>query len=60
MASAAEGTWVNVFYLMIACDVVAGFMALLWLKPYAKRTINRAKEMQQEAALKAKGAATGS
>ena len=49
MASVKEGSWVNVFYAMIACDILAGFMALLWLKPYAKRTIQRAKEMQVEA-----------
>jgi len=57
MASAKEGTWVNVFYVMIACDIVAGFMALLWLKPYAKRTIQRAKEMREQmTAKKAAGA----
>ncbi len=57
MASAKEGTWVNVFYVMIACDIIAGFMALLWLKPYAKRTIQRAKEMREQmTAKKAAGA----
>jgi MFS transporter, OFA family, oxalate/formate antiporter len=33
------GSWIPVFYVMIACDVVAAFMALLWLKPLAARTI---------------------
>jgi OFA family oxalate/formate antiporter-like MFS transporter len=36
------GSWVPVFYVMIACDVVAAFMALLWLKPVAKRTLAEA------------------
>jgi OFA family oxalate/formate antiporter-like MFS transporter len=33
------GSWVPVFYVMIACDIIAAFMALLWLKPVAARTI---------------------
>src|SRR5208337_1079123 len=33
------GSWVPVFYVMIACDIIAAFMALLLLKPLAKRTI---------------------
>jgi len=33
------GSWVPVFYVMVACDIIAAFMALLWLKPVAKRTI---------------------
>ena len=33
------GSWVPVFYVMIACDVIAALMALLWLKPVASRTI---------------------
>jgi len=33
------GSWVPVFYVMIACDIIAAFLALLWLKPLAKRTI---------------------
>ena len=36
------GSWVPVFYVMITCDIVAAFMALLWLKPLAKRTIAEA------------------
>jgi OFA family oxalate/formate antiporter-like MFS transporter len=42
MASAKTGSWVPIFWVMIACDVVAAFMALLWLKPVAARTIERA------------------
>jgi OFA family oxalate/formate antiporter-like MFS transporter len=64
MASVKEGSWVNVFYAMIACDILAGFMALLWLKPYAKRTIARAQQMHAEAVAesqkaKAKAATAG-
>jgi len=33
------GSWIPVFYVMIACDVVAAFIALFWLKPLAARTI---------------------
>jgi len=33
------GSWVPVFYVMIACDILAAFLALLWLKPLARRTI---------------------
>jgi len=36
---AKTGSWVPVFYVMIACDITAAFMALLWLKPLAARTI---------------------
>jgi OFA family oxalate/formate antiporter-like MFS transporter len=39
LASVKNGSWVQVFWVMIACDVVAAFMALLWLKPVAARTI---------------------
>jgi MFS transporter, OFA family, oxalate/formate antiporter len=33
------GSWSKVFWAMIACDLIAAFMALLWLKPLAKRTV---------------------
>jgi hypothetical protein len=36
------GSWMPVFYVMIACDIIAAFMALLWLKPVASRTIAKA------------------
>lgn len=36
------GSWVPVFYVMMACDIVAAFMALFWLKPLAARTIAQA------------------
>jgi len=36
---ARTGSWNKVFYAMIACDVIAAFMALLWLKPLAARTV---------------------
>jgi MFS transporter, OFA family, oxalate/formate antiporter len=34
------GSWTKVFWAMIACDLVAAFMALLWLKPLAARIVN--------------------
>jgi MFS family permease len=33
------GSWTKVFWAMIACDLIAAFMALLWLKPLAVRTV---------------------
>ncbi len=36
------GSWTRVFWMMIACDVLAAFLALFWLKPVAKRTVERA------------------
>jgi len=39
LASVKTGSWVGVFWVMILCDVTAAFLALLWLKPLAKRTI---------------------
>jgi MFS transporter, OFA family, oxalate/formate antiporter len=44
------GSWVPVFYLMIACDIIAAFMALLWLKPLASRTVIKAERMDMAVA----------
>jgi MFS transporter, OFA family, oxalate/formate antiporter len=33
------GSWTKVFWAMIICDVIAAFMALLWLKPLAAQTV---------------------
>ena len=33
------GSWTKVFWAMIVCDVIAAFMALLWLKPLAARIV---------------------
>jgi MFS transporter, OFA family, oxalate/formate antiporter len=38
---AKTGSWSKVFWAMIVCDVVAAFMALLWLKPLAARVVRR-------------------
>ena len=51
--AASSGSWVGVFYAMIACSVVAALMALLWLKPLAAKTIQKS----QESALGLGGAA---
>jgi OFA family oxalate/formate antiporter-like MFS transporter len=42
LVSFKSGTWVPVFWAMIACDLLAAVMALLWLKPVAAATIARA------------------
>lgn len=39
------GAWSRVFWMMIACDVVAALLALFWLKPVAARTIAKADAM---------------
>jgi OFA family oxalate/formate antiporter-like MFS transporter len=41
LASVRGGSWVPVFWAMIACDLTAAFLALLVLKPLAERTIQR-------------------
>jgi OFA family oxalate/formate antiporter-like MFS transporter len=33
------GSWTKVFWAMIICDLIAAFMALLWLKPLAARVV---------------------
>jgi MFS transporter, OFA family, oxalate/formate antiporter len=38
------GSWTKVFWAMIVCDLVAAFMALLWLKPLAARTVRVSEE----------------
>lgn len=35
------GSWTKVFWAMIACDLIAAFMALLWLKPLAAQTVQQ-------------------
>jgi MFS transporter, OFA family, oxalate/formate antiporter len=57
---AKTGSWNKVFYAMIACDIIAAFMALLWLKPLATRTVKAAEDGTTPAvgvpeAMKAKG-----
>jgi OFA family oxalate/formate antiporter-like MFS transporter len=44
LASARTGTWVPIFWAMIACDLIAALLALFWLKPLADRTIRRIDE----------------
>jgi hypothetical protein len=36
---AKTGSWTKVFWAMIVCDLIAAFMALLWLKPLAARMV---------------------
>jgi len=36
---AKTGSWTKVFWAMIICDLIAAFMALLWLKPLAARVV---------------------
>jgi OFA family oxalate/formate antiporter-like MFS transporter len=45
MASVKTGSWMAIFWVMIACNVVAAFLALFWLKPVAINTYEKAQEM---------------
>jgi OFA family oxalate/formate antiporter-like MFS transporter len=36
---ARTGSWTKVFWAMIACDLIAAFLAILWLKPLVRRNI---------------------
>jgi OFA family oxalate/formate antiporter-like MFS transporter len=55
---AKTGSWTKVFWAMIVCDLLAAFMALLWLKPLAARTVResgqRALAGESTAPMKAK------
>jgi len=58
---ARTGSWTKVFWAMIVCDVVAAFMALLWLKPLASRMVEQSESGMQPAItptpIKARGVA---
>jgi OFA family oxalate/formate antiporter-like MFS transporter len=41
---AKTGSWSKVFWAMIVCDLVAAFMALLWLKPLAASVVKKAEQ----------------
>src|SRR6201997_2928854 len=47
------GSWTKVFWAMIACDLIAAFLALFWLKPVAARTIAESNNGLQPANLTA-------
>ena len=55
------GSWTQVFCAMIVCDLIAAFMALLWLKPVAARAIRESERTAStaniEAPIKARGVA---
>ena len=41
------GSWTKVFWAMIVCDLIAAFMALLWLKPLAARAVQESNKARQ-------------
>src|SRR5579863_8631884 len=41
---ARTGSWTKVFWAMIVCDLLAAFMALLWLKPLAARAVRESEQ----------------
>jgi OFA family oxalate/formate antiporter-like MFS transporter len=50
---AKTGSWSKVFWAMIICDLLAAFMALLWLKPLAAKVV---RQSETAAAVEATGA----
>ena len=50
---AKTGSWSKVFWAMIICDLLAAFMALLWLKPLAAKVVRKSE--QTAAAIEATG-----
>jgi len=44
---AKTGSWTKVFWAMIVCDLIAAFMALLWLKPVAARAVRKSDSQLQ-------------
>jgi OFA family oxalate/formate antiporter-like MFS transporter len=58
------GSWTKVFWAMIVCDLIAAFMALLWLKPLSARIVRESEEgtaptstLDATTAIKARGVA---
>jgi len=57
---AKTGSWTKVFWAMIICDLIAAFMALLWLKPMAARAVRKSEAtapVLNSAPIKARGVA---
>lgn len=58
---AKTGSWTKVFWAMIVCDLLAAFMALLWLKPMAARAVRKSEQpssvVNAAAPVKARGVA---
>jgi OFA family oxalate/formate antiporter-like MFS transporter len=55
------GSWTKVFWAMIACDLIAAFLALFWLKPVAAHSVEQsnsgASAVNLNAPIKARGIA---
>ena len=43
---AKTGSWSKVFWAMIACDLIAAFMAVLWLKPLAAKVVRNSEQTE--------------
>ena len=48
LASVKTGSWIQVFYAMVFCDVLAALLALFWLKPVAKKTFLKGQDLQRQ------------
>ena len=48
---AKTGSWTKVFWAMIICDLIAAFMALLWLKPLASRMVKESERVASGASV---------
>jgi MFS transporter, OFA family, oxalate/formate antiporter len=53
------GSWTRVFYAMIACDLIAAFMALFWLKRVAQHTVEESESGLLEVPARAEAPARG-
>src|SRR5271155_5336615 len=56
---AKTGSWTKVFWAMIVCDLIAAFMALLWLKPMAARAVRESDHILQAVNIDARAKARG-
>jgi OFA family oxalate/formate antiporter-like MFS transporter len=56
---AKTGSWNKVFWAMIVCDLIAAFMALLWLKPLAARAVGNSNKVLQPVDINAPAKARG-
>jgi MFS transporter, OFA family, oxalate/formate antiporter len=56
---AKTGSWNKVFWAMIVCDLIAAFMALLWLKPLAARSVRDSNRTVQPVNINAPAKARG-
>ncbi|MDI3318014.1 MAG: oxalate/formate MFS antiporter [Bacillota bacterium] len=50
LAAVQSGSWVGVFWAMVLASALDAILALVWLKPLARRTAERARQMAESVA----------